>query len=112
MNRFVAIIVLLTALSIGWVPVFASPGRLAAEMGATSSTSAHVHHSNGCAGEQHHCSQDVKQQHPAVCAACIGVPAITIPIMVAQQPKIVIPHGEELPLAERADAPRPRPPRM
>ena len=112
MNRFAAIIVFLTALSIGWVPVFAAPGRLAAEMGATSSTSAHVHRSDGCTEERHHCSQDVKQQHPAVCAACIGVPAVNIPIMVAQQPSIVIPRGEELPLVARTDAPLPRPPRM
>ncbi|ATU92108.1 hypothetical protein [Phyllobacterium zundukense] len=116
MNRLAAILVLLTALSIGWVPVFAAPGRLAEEMGShsisladTSSGPVHVHRSNGCTGGQHHCPQ--KQQHPAICAACIGVPAVTLPALVIGQPKIIVPRGEELPLVARADAPLPRPPR-
>jgi hypothetical protein len=118
MNRLAAILVVLTALSIGWVPVFAAPGRLAAEMDLhnaavadASPTSIHVHHASGCAGDQQHCPGDAKQQHPAVCAACIGVPAVSPPMLLVGQPKIIIPRGTELPLVALANAPLPRPPR-
>lgn len=112
MKRLTAILVLLTALSIGWVPVFAAPGRLAEGIARTSPASAHVQHSDGCGSEQHHCTEGAKQQHPAMCAACIGVPAVVVPIVLAEQPKVIIPRGEELPLIAGADAPLPRPPRM
>ncbi|WP_457301714.1 hypothetical protein [Phyllobacterium sp. P5_D12] len=117
MKRLVAILAFLTALSIGWVPVFAAPARLAVELGlqdvatGSSQASGHVDHSNDCAGK-HHCPGDAKQQHPAVCAACIGVPAITSVIPVIPQPKIVIPRAGELPLVALDNAPLPRPPRI
>lgn len=119
MNRFAAILVFVTALSIGWVPVFAAPGRLAAEMDSHSSSVAkassapvHVHRSSGCADKQHHCPGDAKQQHPAVCAACIGVPAIALLTLVIGQPRIVIPRGNVLPLDAQVSKPLPRPPRL
>jgi hypothetical protein len=117
MKRLAAILALLTALSIGWVPVFAAPGRLVAELGlqdvatGSSRASGHIHHSNGCAGK-HHCPGDVKQQHPALCAACIGVPAISFVVPVIPQPKIIIPRAGELPLVALDNAPLPRPPRI
>jgi hypothetical protein len=116
MKRLAAILALLTALSIGWVPVFAVPGRLAVELGmqdvatGASQASGHIHHSNGCAGKQHHCPENAKQQHPAVCAACIGVPAIMIVMPVTPQPRIVIPRARELPFVALDNAPLPRPP--
>ncbi|CAN7511593.1 hypothetical protein LJR231_003655 [Phyllobacterium sp. LjRoot231] len=122
MKRLTAILVLLTALSIGWVPVSAAPGRLAAELGshdvvaagavAAGALQAPVHTPNGCAGKQHHCPGDAKQQHPAVCAACVGVPAIMFVTPVAGQPKIIIPRASELPLVALDNAPLPRPPRI
>ncbi len=118
MNRFAAILVLLTALSIGWVPVFAAPARLAADL-ATDHVSAtmpaptpvHMHHANVCTEQNEHCAQGAKALHPAVCAACIGVPAFTLLVSVADRPKTIIPRGEELPLVAQAPAPLPRPPR-
>ena len=118
MKRLTAILALLTALSIGWVPVFAAPARLAVELGlqdvatGASQASGHIHHSSSCAGKQNHCPGDAKQQHPAVCAACIGVPAITFVVPVIPQPKIIIPRAGELPLVALDNAPLPRPPRI
>jgi len=123
MNRLTAILVLLTALSVGWVPVFAAPGRLAVELGShggaagavaagASQAPVHIHHSNGCADKQHPCPGDAKQQHPAVCAACVGVPAIMLATPVARQPRIIIPRASELPLVALDNAPLPRPPKM
>ena len=118
MNRLTAILVLLSALSVGWVPVFAAPGRLAVELGShggaagASQAPVHIHHSNGCADKQHPCPGDAKQQHPALCAACVGVPAITFVMPVTGQPKIIIPRARELPLIALDNAPLPRPPRM
>jgi len=117
MKRLAAILALLTALSVGWVPVFAAPARLAVELGlqdvatGASQSSGHIHRSNDCAGK-HHCPGDIKQLHPAVCAACIGVPAIAFVVPVIPQPKIVIPRAGELPLVALDDAPLPRPPRI
>lgn len=118
MKRLTAILALLTALSIGWVPVFAAPGRLAVELGLqyaatwAAQASGHTHHSNGCAGKEHHCPANAKQQHPAMCAACIGVPAITFVVPVTPQHKIIIPRARELPLVALDNAPLPRPPRI
>ncbi|MEK1852207.1 MAG: hypothetical protein AAAC48_10080 [Phyllobacterium sp.] len=118
MNRLVAVLVLLAALGIGWVPVFAAPARLAAEMNmhdtaaGTSPAPIHVHHASGCAGKQQHCPQDAKQQHPAVCAACIGVPAVAPLILLSGQARMIIPRGKELPLVARSNAPLPRPPSL
>jgi hypothetical protein len=117
MKRLAAILALLTALSIGWVPVFAAPGRLAVELGlqdiatGASQASGHIHHSNSCTGK-HHCPENAKQQHPAVCAACIGAPAIMIVMPVTPLPKIIIPPARELALAALDSAPLPRPPRI
>ncbi len=119
MNRLVAILVLLTALSIGWVPVFAAPGRLAVDLGShdvvaagAAQASGHIHHASGCADKQHHCPGDARQQHPALCAACVGVPAITFVTPVTGQPKIIIPRARELPLVALDNAPLPHPPKM
>ncbi|MBZ9655203.1 hypothetical protein [Phyllobacterium lublinensis] len=111
MNKIAAIIMLLVGLSIGWVPVFASPSRLTAELSGTPAAIAHMHHSDACSGKQHHCPQETKQLHPPVCAACIGVPAISFHILAAAQPRTIIPRGEQLPLVARVDPPLPRPPR-
>jgi hypothetical protein len=118
MKRFATILALLTALSIGWVPVFAAPSRMAVELGsqdvATGALqgSIHTHHSNDCAGKQRHCPGDAKQQHPALCAACIGVPATMFVVPVTRQPKIIIPRAKELPLVALDNTPLPRPPRI
>jgi hypothetical protein len=118
MNRFAAIIAFLAALSIGWVPVLAAPGGLAAAIDPHNAVAAEalpaaiqMHHARACAGQQHHCPGAAKQQHPTMCAAFIGVPAVPLQALVTEQPKTFIPRGNALPLVAQAPKPLPRPPR-
>jgi hypothetical protein len=119
MNRFAAIVAFLAALSMGWVPVLAAPGGLAAAILPHNAVAAEalpapisIHHASACAGKKHHCPGGTKQQHPVVCAACIGVPAVTLLTLVIEQSKLVIPRGDALPLVAQASKPLPRPPRL
>ncbi|MEK1889157.1 MAG: hypothetical protein AAAB35_16655 [Phyllobacterium sp.] len=113
MNRFATILALVTALCIGWVPVFAAPARLAAEIETPhvggKSAAQHMHQRSECAGQ--HCAKN-SAPHPALCAACIGVPAMVITVLIGTKPKIIIPRGRELPLVTRIPAPLPRPPTL
>ena len=116
MKRFAPILALVTALCIGWVPVFAAPARLAAELEThhmpgpeASQTASHLRRSHTCA-ELPHCGKSAAL-HPAVCSACTGIPLAAFIVSMAAKPKIVIPRGRELPLMTRIPAPLHRPPR-
>ncbi|MRG55758.1 hypothetical protein GF108_09200 [Phyllobacterium sp. SYP-B3895] len=115
MKRFAAIFALITALCIGWVPVFAAPGRLAVEIGTQhhgveTPAAPHLDQQRMCDG-QNHCAQD-PAPHLAACAACIGVPATALMVVVAAKPRIVIPRDRQLPLVNGIPAPLPRPPKL
>lgn len=112
MSRLAILLTFLTAFSVGWVPVFAGPVRLATEMTVRSvDAMSMAGHSHGCAGDQKHCGGTAKMPHPALCSACIAIPAIAIATMTTASTRMLVPHGTELPLIAQASAPLSPPPK-
>jgi hypothetical protein len=110
MSRLAILLTFLTAFSVGWVPVFAAPVRLAGEM-AVQSAGQMAGHAHACAGDQKHCTDTAKLPHPALCSACIAIPAIGIAAVTTVSTRMLVPHGIELPLIAQASAPLSPPPK-
>ncbi|QND52591.1 hypothetical protein HB779_12260 [Phyllobacterium sp. 628] len=113
MSRLAILLTFLTAFSVGWVPVFAAPARLATEMTADSKLQTHAmnSHAHGCAGVENHCADTGKLPHPALCSACIAIPALAITPIVTPSSRMFVPLGEELPLVAQTKAPLSPPPK-
>ncbi|SDP65646.1 hypothetical protein [Phyllobacterium sp. OV277] len=112
MSRLAILLTFLTAFSVGWVPVFAAPVRLATEMTAqVTDQKPMAGHAHACAGDQNHCMGTAKAPHPALCSACIAIPAIALITITTPSTRMVVPHGTELPLVAQASAPLSPPPK-
>ncbi|MBA8876435.1 hypothetical protein [Phyllobacterium myrsinacearum] len=117
MSRLAILLTFLTAFSVGWVPVFAAPARLTQEMSAQYSDGkaepAMAYHAHGhpCAGVQKHCAGMGKAPHPALCSACIAIPAIALSTITTPSTRMIVPRGAELPLVAQVSAPLSPPPK-
>jgi hypothetical protein len=116
MSRLAILLTFLTAFSVGWVPVFAAPARLTQEMSlqhsdnaTASAVAGHEHHA--CAGVQKHCAGMAKAPHPALCSACIAVPAVALTSATTPSTRMIVPRGAQLPLVAQASAPLSPPPK-
>lgn len=110
MSRLAILLTFLTAFSVGWVPVFAAPVRLSSEM-AVQSAGPMAGHAHACAGDQKQCMNTAKMPHPALCSACIAIPAIGMAAVTTASARMLVPHGTELPLIAQASAPLSPPPK-
>lgn len=108
MSRLAILLTFLTAFSAGWVPVLAAPVRLASEM-AVQSAGPMAGHAHACATSQEQCT--AKMPHPALCSACIAIPAIGIAAVTTASARMLVPHGTQLPLIAQASAPLAPPPK-